>query len=131
MRYSFNVYGHENVRSSHARTMEFTKDADLTLNGDCIVGVRSDFELRRLRSFLKLERVKIAISVDGTESVVFAIPNRDFNSDRELVIRISDFSSERTFAIRSNKAASDLDKRLVEALRKGGRGVVTVSSLDD
>ena len=129
MRYSFNISGHENIRSSHARTMEFTKDADLTLSGDCIVGVKSEFELKSLRSFLKLERVKIVVSAGGKESVIFAVPNRKFNSDRELVVRVGEFDSERTFAIRASKAASDLDEWVVDALRKGGRGTVTVASL--
>ena len=32
-------YGHANIRSVHPRTIEITKDPNLTLRGDCIVGI--------------------------------------------------------------------------------------------
>ena len=45
MIYKFNAYGHPNILGTHKTTFEFTKDNELTLNGDCIVGVKADFEL--------------------------------------------------------------------------------------
>ena len=32
--------GHKNILSLHKKTIEITKDSQLTVNGDCIVGVR-------------------------------------------------------------------------------------------
>ena len=33
--------GHKNILSLHKKTIEITKDSQLTVNGDCIVGVNS------------------------------------------------------------------------------------------
>ncbi|MBD0360642.1 MAG: DUF371 domain-containing protein, partial [Nitrososphaeraceae archaeon] len=32
-------YGHPNVQSLHPRALEITKNTELTLRGDCIIGV--------------------------------------------------------------------------------------------
>lgn len=129
MRYSFRISGHENVLSEHRSTIEFTKDSHLTLRGDCIVGVNASFELARLEKFLGLEKVGIEISAGGRQDSVVAVPNRKFCSDREMVVRMGDFDSERTFAVRASKAARDLNRDLVGALRKGSCGTVTVFSM--
>ena len=64
MRYSFTCYGHNNVISRHKTTLEFTKDEDLSLKGDCIVGVKADFSLQQLKKFIKkLNNNKIAIII--------------------------------------------------------------------
>ncbi|MAG15928.1 hypothetical protein CMO88_02610 [Candidatus Woesearchaeota archaeon] len=129
MIYSFNIFGHKNILSTHKNTVEFTKERELTKNGDCIVGVKADFELSKLKQFLKFEKVKITIKVDDVSDTITAVPNKDFASNHELVIRLSDFSSERTFAIRADKAADDLNKKLVTALKDGKKAVVTVSEV--
>ena len=43
--------------------------------------------------------------------------NPDFNDEKEIVIRKTDFASERTLAIRSNKAAVELKRVLIEFLK--------------
>ena len=43
-------YGHPMVRSLHPTTYEVTKDAHLTLRGDCIIGVKADKGLSELSS---------------------------------------------------------------------------------
>ena len=129
MRYSFRISGHENVLSEHGSTMEFTKDPHLTLRGDCIVGVNAGFELARLEEFLGLEKVRISISAGGRQDSVVAVPNGKFCSGREMVVRMGDFDSDRTFAVRASKAAKDLDRGLIGALREGCSGTVTVFSL--
>ena len=35
-------YGHPNIRSLHAKTIEITKDEHLTPRGDCIIGVKAN-----------------------------------------------------------------------------------------
>jgi len=129
MEYSFRIHGHENILSTHNRTIEFTKDTELTRNGDCIVGVKADFSLGELKKFLQLQRIKIVIAVDNISDIVTAIPNVKFNSDHELVIRMGDFDSGRTFAIRADKAASHLGSKLVSLLKAGKSGKVSISAL--
>ncbi len=125
--YSFRIHGHRNILSTHRKTVEFTKDSELTKNGDCILGVNADFELKNLRGFLSCGMARITVVVDGISDTITAVPNRKFSSNHELVIRIGEFDSERTFAVRADKAACSLDRRLVDALKKGMEGTVTIS----
>ena len=113
----FTAYGHPNILATHPTTLEFTKGKELSLEGDCIIGVRADFLLKDIKRILNKERIKIVISVDKSKEEVIAQTNRLFNHDTEMVIRKSDFLSDRTLGIRANKAAIDLDRKLVAKLK--------------
>lgn len=124
MLYKFNAYGHPNISGTHKTTLEFTKDKELSLAGDCIVGINSDFELKKLKEFIKkIKNKKITITIKaindkGIQEKIFAELNLNFNSDKEFVIRKTNFISDRTFAISSNKSAFDLNRDLIGFLRK-------------
>ncbi|MAH33332.1 hypothetical protein CL615_02990 [archaeon] len=133
MEYSFNCYGHENVISRHKTTLEFTKGKNLTLNGDCIVGVNADFDLHSIKKFIASvksnKKIKITIKNNekGLKEEIKAKINPDFDSDREMVIRKSDFISKRTLAINADKSAFELNKKLIEFLKgKENKVVVTL-----
>jgi len=34
--------GHKNILSLHKKTIEITKESELTINGDCIIGTSAD-----------------------------------------------------------------------------------------
>lgn len=123
--YKFNAYGHHNILGTHKTTLEFTKDNEVSLKGDCIVGVKADFELLKLKQFIKdSKNNKITITIESIsankkiQEKIFAELNPDFNSDKELVIRKTDFVSERTFAIKANKAAFELKRDLITFLKE-------------
>lgn len=137
MEYSFNCYGHENVTSKHKTTLEFTKDKNLTLNGDCIVGVNADFDLSGIKKFIddsikNNKKIKIIIknNENGMKEVVRAELNPGFDSDSEMVIRKSDFISKRTFAINADKSAFELNKELIGFLKGKDNKVVVSLSVD-
>lgn len=121
--YEFHAYGHENIRGTHASTLEFTKDAELSLNGDCIVGVSADFDSAKLREFIKEKKKKgdfsltITMVVGKTEEVVEGKLNALFNDKHEIVLRRTDFSSGRTLMLRADKGAAQLSKDLLKAMR--------------
>ena len=127
MIYSFHAYGHPNILATHKTTLEFTKDSHLTLKGDCIVGVNADFDLDELRQFIerltKSSNKKISITIKAiiknkkVEDTIFAEINNNFNNNHELVIRKTDFASDRTFAINADKAACDFSKEIVKELK--------------
>ena len=73
---------------------------------------------------------KNIIKNNGVIEKINAEINPGFNSGKEMVIRKTDFVSERTFAIRANKAAFELDRNLAGFLRKGGKVKVIVESRD-
>jgi uncharacterized protein len=115
--YSFSCFGHSNITSKHKNTFEFTKDEEISLKADCIVGVKADYDIKELKIFLKgKDKIKIIMSVDDLKEEVNCIVNKEFNDEKEIVIRKSDFSSKRTLGIRADKASSDFSKEFVEKL---------------
>ena len=49
---------------------------------------------------------------------IIAEINPDFSSNKEIVIRKTDFVSERTMGIKANKAAFELNRGLINLLKK-------------
>jgi uncharacterized protein len=129
MIYSFTAHGHPNIRGTHRSTLEFTKDATLTESGDCIIGVNAAFELSKLRQLLNYLKVAITIEAAGITETITAVPNKAFGSIHELVIRVGEFSSERTFATRADKSAAMLNRDLIKALQKGATATVTIFTI--
>ena len=122
--------GHPNVRATHPTTLEITREEHLTPRGDCIVAVGADKGARDLSEAFKRAareqgaRITITIEVPsrGLRAVIHARghPGLTFEHPTDLVVRKSDFVCGRTVAIRADKAARDLPRELVEALRDPG-----------
>jgi len=117
MRYSFQIKGHENVLATHPTTLEFTKDIELTEKGDCIIGVSSTFDSKKLRKFLKCNKIKITITADKIRETITTKPNANFSDDKEIVIRIGTYQSSRTFANDADKASKHLSRELIYYLQ--------------
>lgn len=135
LRETVEFYGHPNVRASHPTTIEITTDKHLTLRGDCIIGVRASKGCsqlsEQLRSILNDEssKVRFEIDVDGHKFEFFArgSSNLTFEDEHEIVIRKSDYASARTLAVKADKAACDIPRRMVEMLKDSGtRGVLKI-----
>jgi len=118
-------FGHPMVMSSHRTTIEVTRDEHLTLDGNCIIGVRADRALLDLSGGLR-----DALRTDGSEVVVvietaaesFSLRasgngSLSLQSDREMVIRKSNYVCGRTLAVGADAAAKDLPRRMVQSLR--------------
>ncbi|MBS1267221.1 MAG: hypothetical protein MAG795_01193 [Candidatus Woesearchaeota archaeon] len=103
----FTAYGHPNIRSTHKNTLEFTKDLHLTVKGDCIIGVKADFALEKIKPLLKKNKIKIIVKVEDQTVICNANINKDFCSEHEIVIRRSNFLSDRTLGIKADKVATD------------------------
>ena len=121
MEYKFTAWGHENITGNHKRTLEFTKDNEVRIEGDCILGVSSNFSVYDLKDVIKEaiennKKIKMMIKADDVSDEVVFEPNPDFNDENEIVIRKGDFSSERTFGVKADKACCDLKKELIEKL---------------
>ena len=120
IQYKFFAYGHPNILATHKTTLEFTKDKEVSLKGDCIVGVNADFELSKLKNFIKkskINNITITIKSNNIKETINAQINPSFNSSKEFVIRKTNFVSERTFAINADKAAFDLNRGLIRFLK--------------
>jgi len=132
---TINAQGHENVLSSHEMTLEFTKETHLTPKGDCIVAVAADKGLvefpQEFKDALKDEKAVLEIEIECggiTDKVTaYGHPGLILTHPTDCVIRKSGFICPRTLAIRAGKAASDLDRRLVEKLRTQGKVKITLT----
>jgi hypothetical protein len=130
-------YGHSNVRSLHAKTIEITKDEHLTVRGDCIIGVRAskacadlDNSIRR-RLMTNDAIVKIKIMVGGE---TFAINGRgdehlSLLNSHDIVIRRTGFVCPRTMSVRCDKASCDIPRTMVNMLQdKNVRGLFRITT---
>ncbi len=136
---SFFVYGHENVLSTHTTTLEFTKDGELTLKGNCILGISATKGLSEFsdefKKKIKDEKVKVIVEIeaDGVKDIVagFGHPDLTLSDAEDIVIRKSGFVCGRTLCVRADKAAADVDRRIVEHLKRpGSKAKVTISVSD-
>lgn len=130
MKYSFKFSGHREIQGNHKTTLEFTKDDFLTKEGNCIIGLKSDFELDKLKRFLKFNKIMIKIKIKNIQDELIAYPNKTFNDNHEIVIRTTDFISARTFATNASKASKDIDRNLINALKdEKAIGVVEIDKI--
>ncbi|MDR2707578.1 MAG: DUF371 domain-containing protein [Nitrososphaerota archaeon] len=119
------AFGHENVLATHPTTLMITKDKELSKQGDCIIAVGANKAVSDLNSEFKQRlrygnaKMVMLIEVDGLVEQVTAYGSADldFSSSVDMVVRKSVFASERTLAIRADKAAVDLSRLFVEKLR--------------
>ena len=119
------AFGHSNIRAIHTSTLMFTREKHLSKNGDCIVAVAADKAVADLSGELK-EKLKkpnykltVIIEVDGKTQQINASgsPKLVLSSPTDIVIRKSDYISERTLAIHADKSSSDLSREFVEKLK--------------
>ena len=120
----FTAKGHENVLSLHRNTVEFTHETHLTKRGDCILAVHADYILKDINHEWK--KIKIHMKIDNVEDEIIAEYNPEFNNPHEMVIRKTEFTNKRTFAIKADKAAKDINRALV-AKMKNQESVLTIT----
>jgi hypothetical protein len=123
--------GHKNILATHPTTLEFTKSDHLSKRGDCIVAVSADKSVLDLAAEFKKKlsnenaRLTILIEAGGIAQRVNACGSAHLTliDPREMVVRRSSYTSDRTLAVRADKAAGDLSRSLVQNLRNPARKV--------
>ena len=116
--------GHKNVLSLHARTIEITKDSNLTKNGDCIIGVSADKSCNDLNTALKARLringtiVKITIVVEPYEFELSGYGNKGLGitHQHDIVLRKSNYVDSRTLVVSCDKSALDIPRNMVSSL---------------
>jgi hypothetical protein len=119
------AFGHKLVRSTHKSTFEVTREEHLTERGDCIIAVKANKAARDLSwSFKEAARkpnaeITVIIEAGDVREVVKASgsPNLTFTHPTDIVVRKSSYICSRTVAIKADKAACDLSRRLIDKLR--------------
>ena len=131
-------YGHSNVKSLHAKTLEITKDDYLTPRGDCIIGIRADKSCAdldealkdRLRRSLAIVRIEVIV---GTESILITGKGDErlkLLSSHDIVIRKTNFVCPRTMSVRTDKAALEMPRKMVKLLQDKDRKAVLRITVD-
>jgi hypothetical protein len=117
-------YGHKNVLSLHSRTIEITKEPNLTKKGNCILGVSANKACNDLNTSLKDKLrttgtvVKISIVVEPFEFEVsgYGSNTLEISHDHDIVLRKSNYVDSRTLAVSCDKSAFDIPRNLVTLL---------------
>lgn len=120
MRILFHAWGDEGIRATHKTTFEITKDDYVTPQGDCIIGINSDFDAEKLKEFVRrFTKVKITLRTGSLVQEIGALTNPGFEDGRELVVRMGTHKDRRTFAVCADKSARYLDREFIDALQTG------------
>lgn len=117
--------GHPMVLALHPTTIEITTDSHLTRRGDCIIGVAAEKGCDGLRTETKhaLGRqdarvsIRIAVADQTFKLEARGDPRLTLTHPHDIVIRKSDFVSDRTLAVRAGAAAKDIPRGMVRLLR--------------
>jgi hypothetical protein len=118
-------YGHPNIQSLHAKTIEITKDEHLTLRGDCIIGVKANKACadldesfkHRLKSNSAVVRIEIMVGDKSLLIIGRGDERLSMLNAHEIVIRRTNFVCPRTMSVLCNKASSDVPRILVMMLQ--------------
>ena len=134
MIFKLKTKGHKNVTSLHKSTFEITKDAEIGPAADCIMGVAMDYSMLDFP-----EEFKAKIADSGTEITVilgtehghdeiigWGHEDLTLTHPTDIVIRKSDYTCPRTLMIKANKAARDLEGKLIDDLKDGKVMDVTI-----
>ncbi|HXW94770.1 MAG TPA: DUF371 domain-containing protein [Nitrososphaerales archaeon] len=120
--------GHPMIRSTHPNTIEVTTDGHLTPRGDCIVGVSASTGCAQLDPQLKegLRRkgsrvtIRLRVGMNTFEVKAEGDPRLELSHPCDIVIRKSDYVSDRTLAVHADAAAKDVPREIVTKLREPG-----------
>lgn len=117
--------GHPNVQSTHKTTFQITKEQVLSKRGDCVIAVAATKGAIDLSAKFKKTarsekaRITVIIEADDVKEIVKANGNKElmFTHPTDLVVRKSGYVCGRTLAVRADKSAKDLSRKLVEKLQ--------------
>ncbi len=134
MEYSFIVKGHPNITSRHKTTMEFTKDPEIGITADCIVGVDSKVAMKDIpREIVDAIRdnftfITLKLQTENAEDEIHGFGHEELTLDHptDMVTRKSEYKCGRTLMIKADKAACDLKKELIKDLADSKHLKVTI-----
>jgi uncharacterized protein len=125
-------YGHPNVQSLHLRAIEVTKNPNLTLRGDCIIGVRANKGCKDLNPSLQrlLKKEDSVVRLSIITGNLFYRLNAFGNSRimlldaQDIVIRKTNFVCSRTLCVNSDKASLDIPREIIRSLKDPERRAI-------
>ena len=135
MHFEISFHGHKNIRSLHPKTIEITTEPDLTLNGDCIVGVDASCGCNdipeQIKNLMRNSKSEILFTI-STKDVSFKVKghgheNLILTNPHDIVIRKSSFICPRTLAIHCDLASNSISRQMIKILQNpDSRGIFTI-----
>jgi uncharacterized protein len=125
MEYTFFVTGHPNVTSKHKTTFEVTKDNEIGVAADCIIGVGSNVSMadipQEMVNAIKNDNTHVTLKLETENALdeIHGYGNHELTLDHpsDMVSRKSDYKCSRTLMINADKAAYDLKPELINDLK--------------
>ena len=125
MIFKLKTKGHKNVTSHHKSTFEVTKDAEIGPTADCIIGTDADKSMLNFPQEFKDKiansntKIKVILDTENGHDEITGWGHEDLTLTHptDMVCRTSDFTCSRTLMIKADKAARDLDLKLIEDLK--------------
>jgi uncharacterized protein len=125
-------FGHPNIQSLHLRAIEVTKNPNLTLRGDCIIGVRANKGCKDLNPSLQrlLKKEDSVVRLSIITGNLFYRLNAFGNSRimlldaQDIVIRKTNFVCSRTLCVNSDKASLDIPREIIRSLKDPERRAI-------
>jgi len=128
-------YGHENIRSLHQKTIEITTESELTLQGNCIIGVRASCGCNdipeKMKNLLCASKsdVLFTITVKDLSFKVKGKSHKDLilTNPHDVVIRKSSFICPRTLATHCDKASDSIPRNIIKLLQnQDSKGIFAI-----
>ena len=135
MHFEIPFYGHENIRSLHQKTIEITTESELTLQGNCIIGVRASCGCNdipeKMKNLLRASKsdVLFTITVKDLSFKVKGKGHKDLilTNTHDIVIRKSSFICPRTLATHCDKASDSIPRNIIKLLQnQDSKGVLAI-----
>ena len=125
MIFKIKTKGHKNVTSNHKSTFEITKDSQIGIQADCIIGTDMDKSMLdfpdEFKKLVANSNIKITVILDtenGHDEIIgFGHEDLTLTHPTDIVCRKSDYICSRTLMIKANKSARELDDKLIEDLK--------------
>lgn len=126
--------GHKNVTSYHKSTFEITTDKEIGPTADCIIGVDSNKTMENFTQEFKNKiansktEIHVILNTENGHDEIIGYGHEDLTLSHptDIVCRTSNYTCDRTLMIKANKAARDLDRNLIEDLKKEKEMIVKI-----
>ena len=123
--------GHTSIQAVHPTTLMFTKEKHLSETGDCIVAVAADKAAADLspefKNALREPNAKLTIKIEASELTeqitALGSPKLSLTNTVDIVIRKSEYTSDRTLAVKADKSSKDLPREFIDKLRNSKQTV--------
>ena len=134
----FTARGHSSISATHEKTIEVTKETQLTTQGDCIAAIDAEKGLADLGEDIR----RAARNPDSTISLTLRIgslvftttgrgdPALTWKHPTDMVARMSGYVCSRTLMVHANKATIHIPRSFVQVLKDPNTVVIVTVSVE-